>query len=44
MFVLLLQAVQYKTDSPLVIIISSIIAIVLSTVFGLVVVTFIVHR
>jgi len=41
---LLLVAVKYKTDSPLVVIISSVIAVVLSTIFGLVIVTFIVHR
>jgi len=44
MLILLLLAVQYKTDSPLVIVISSIIAVVLSTIFGLVIVTFVVHR
>ena len=43
-FVDLLLAVKYKSDSPLVIIICSIIAVVLSTIFALVIVTFIVYR
>jgi len=39
-----LLAVQYKADSPLIIVVSSVIAVILSTIFGLVIVTFIVNR
>jgi len=39
-----LLAMQYKSDSPLIIVISSVIAVVFCTIFGLVIVTFVVHR